>query len=205
MQLTLSCVRLYTKFNFMKNKIVILAALIGTFFITNSSAQSSLSKFQETAPRQNIYVELGGNGVAFNAMYESRLKKSADGIGFKAGLGGFTSAYEKVFTLPLGVNWLLTKDNKHFFEMGFGATFLHYEDKFDWGWPGGSYDPYPVDVAGLSIDAKNSVYGHMTLGYRRQPANGGIMWGVAVTPQFNENGFWPVWIGFKFGYSFARK
>ena len=70
----------------MKNKIVILATLIGTFFITNSSAQSSPSKFQEAAPRQNIYVELGGNGVAFNAMYESRLKKykvtSPDGIEF---------------------------------------------------------------------------------------------------------------------------
>ncbi len=189
----------------MQKQIVALVALVGTLFLTNSSAQTSSSKFLEAAPRQNIYVELGGNGVASNAMYESRLKKSADGIGFKAGVGGFTSFYEKVFTLPLGVNWLLTKDNKHFFEMGFGATFLHYEDKFDWGWPGGSYDPYPVDVAGLTIDAKNSVFGHMTLGYRRQPANGGIMWGVAVTPQFNENGFWPVWFGVKFGYSFARK
>ena len=194
----------------MQKQIVALVALVGTLFLTNSSAQTSSSKFLEAAPRQNIYVELGGNGIAFNAMYETRLKKSADGIGFKAGVGGFTSSYEKVFTLPLGVNWLLTKDNKHFFEMGFGATFLHYEDKFDWGrpgggWPGGSYDPYPVDVAGLTIDAKNSVFGHMTLGYRRQPANGGIMWGVAVTPQFNENGFWPVWFGVKFGYSFARK
>jgi hypothetical protein len=201
----LSCSRLYIKINFMQKQIVVIAALMGSFFITNSWAQSSLSKFQEVAPRQNIYVELGGNGVAFNAMYETRFKKAADGVGFKAGLGGFTSSYEKVFTLPLGVNWLLTKDNKHFFEMGFGATFLHYEDTYDWGWPGGGYEPYPVDVAGLTIDAKNSVYGHMTLGYRRQPASGGIMWGVAVTPQFNENGFWPVWIGFKFGYSFARK
>jgi hypothetical protein len=170
-----------------------------------SQAQGLPSKFPETTPRQNVYVELGGNGVAFNAMYESRFRKAADGAGLKVGLGGFTSSYEKVFTLPVGVNWLLTKDNKHFFEMGFGATFLHYEDTYDWGWPGGTYDPYPVDVAGLTIDAKNSVFGHLTLGYRRQPSTGGIMWGVAVTPQFNENGFWPVWFGLKFGYSFSRK
>ena len=170
-----------------------------------SQAQGLPSKFPEAAPRQNVYVELGGNGVAFNAMYESRFRKAADGAGLKVGLGGFTSSYEKVFTLPVGVNWLLTKDNKHFFEMGFGATFLHYEDTYDWGWPGGTYDPYPVDVAGLTIDAKNSVFGHLTLGYRRQPSTGGIMWGVAVTPQFNENGFWPVWFGVKFGYSFSRK
>ena len=180
---------------------VISAALINI----QLQAQGLPSKFPEAAPRQNVYVELGGNGVAFNAMYESRFRKAADGAGLKVGLGGFTSSYEKVFTLPVGVNWLLTKDNKHFFEMGFGATFLHYEDTYDWGWPGGTYDPYPVDVAGLTIDAKNSVFGHLTLGYRRQPSTGGIMWGVAVTPQFNENGFWPVWFGLKFGYSFSRK
>jgi hypothetical protein len=187
-------------------KIFIALFTIGSaLFSIQTQAQRLPSKFPEAAPRQNVYVELGGNGVAFNAMYESRFRKSADGAGLKVGLGGFTSSYEKVFTLPVGVNWLLTKDNKHFFEMGFGATFLHYEDKFDWGWPGGTYDPYPVDVAGLTIDAKNSVFGHLTLGYRRQPSTGGIMWGVAVTPQFNENGFWPVWFGLKFGYSFSRK
>lgn len=183
-----------------------------TLFIISASlisaqlqAQHLPSKFPEAAARQNVYVELGGNGIAFNAMYESRFRKAADGAGLKVGIGGFTSNYEKVFTLPVGVNWLLTKDNKHFFEMGFGATFLHYEDTYDWGWPGGTYEPYPVDIVGLTIDAKNSVFGHLTLGYRRQPSTGGIMWGVAVTPQFNQNGFWPVWFGLKFGYSFSRK
>ncbi len=191
----------------MKSTKTILALFVisATLMNIQLQAQGLPSKFPEAAPRQNVYVELGGNGVAFNAMYESRFRKAADGAGLKVGLGGFTSNYEKVFTLPVGVNWLLTKDNKHFFEMGFGATFLHYEDTYDWGWPGGTYDPYPVDVAGLTIDAKNSVFGHLTLGYRRQPSTGGIMWGVAVTPQFNENGFWPVWFGLKFGYSFSRK
>ena len=45
----------------------------------------------------------------------------------------------------------------------------------------------------------------MTLGYRRQPPTGGVTWGVAVTPQFNQNGFWPLWIGVKFGYSIVKK
>jgi len=185
--------------------ILALLAFSSTLISVQAKAQRLPSKFPEASPRQNVYVELGGNGVAFNAMYESRFHKAADGAGLKVGLGGFTSSYEKVFTLPVGVNWLLTKDNKHFFEMGFGATFLHYEDKFNWGYPRGTYDPYPIDVAGLTIDAKNSVFGHLTLGYRRQPSIGGIMWGVAVTPHFNENGFWPVWVGLKFGYSFSPK
>lgn len=176
-----------------------------TCALTTALAQNGQSKFPELRPRQNIYVELGGNGIAFNVMYETRLKKAADGIGIKAGLGGFSSSYEKVFTMPVGINWLLTKDNKHFFEAGAGLTFLHYDDSYDPWWPGGIYEPYPVDLGGLTVDKKNSVYGHLTLGYRRQPKNGGIMWGVALTPHFNENGFWPVWVGVKFGYSFARK
>ncbi len=186
-------------------RVISLALFLQSLFIISINAQEPESKFTERAPRQNIYVELGGNGVAFNVMYETRLNKRSDGIGLKAGLGGFSGSYEKVFTLPVGVNWLLTKDNKHFFEAGAGLTFLHYNDtyKYDPGWP--TIDPYPVYLAGLRIDKKNSVYGHMALGYRRQPKNGGITWGVALTPHFNQNGFWPVWFGFKFGYSFARK
>ena len=168
-------------------------------------AQNVLSKYPETKPRQNLYVELGGNGLAFTAVYESRLRKAADGMGVKFGLGGYTSDYEKVITLPVGFNWLLTKDNKHFFEMGVGATFLHYDTNDIWGWPGGTVDPYPLSIAGLNVTKKNSVISNFTMGYRRQPADGGIMWGVSVNPHLNNNGFWPVWFGFKFGYSFSRK
>ena len=80
-----------------------------TLFIISASlisaqlqAQHLPSKFPEAAARQNVYVELGGNGIAFNAMYESRFRKAADGAGLKVGIGGFTSNYEKVFTLPVG-------------------------------------------------------------------------------------------------------
>ncbi len=190
----------------MKSYPTTLVALFITILTVPGLSQQTGLKFPEAKPRQNIFVELGGNGIAFNAMYESRLRRSSDGMGFKVGLGGFTGTYTKVFTLPVGVNWLLSKDNKHFFEMGFGTTFLHYEDTYIDTWPGGTTtSPYPVDVVGLSVDQKNSVFGHLTLGYRRQPSAGGIMWGIAVTPHFNENGFWPVWFGIKFGYSFARK
>jgi hypothetical protein len=158
-------------------------------------------RFPEAKPRQNIYVELGGNGMAFNVVYESRLKAAADGAGFKIGAGGFSSSFENLFSVALGPNWLLSKDNKNFFEVGFGATYLHYD------WKDGFFsgDEYPIDVVGLTVDQRNSVYGHLALGYRRQPANGGITWGAAITPHFNQNGIWPLWVGFKFGYSFSRK
>lgn len=168
-------------------------------------AQQVVNKFKELGPRKNVYVELGGNGIAFNVMYESRFHKTSDGLGIKFGLGGFSSGDLKVFTFPVGLNWLLSKDNKNFFEMGLGATLLHYDDNYYWNWSNEPGRIYPVDVAGLNIYDKNSIFGHMTLGYRRQPTNGGITWGVAVTPQFNQHGFWPIWIGLKFGYSIVKK
>jgi hypothetical protein len=178
------------------------ASLVSSCF-NSSNAQTTTSKFPETKPRQNVYIELGGNGLAFTGIYETRLRKASDGVGMKIGLGGFTSDYEKVITAPVALNWLVTKDNKHFFEMGIGATFLHYENRDPWIWPS-PQGPYPSYIAGLKVTAKNSVVGNFTMGYRRQPSDGGIMWGVAVTPHLNNNGFWPIWFGVKFGYSFRR-
>jgi len=187
----------------MSNKVLL---LVVCFFLSFTvCAQQSVTKFEELAPRKNVYVELGGNGIAFNVMYESRFNKSSNGIGYKLGIGGFSGSSTKMVTIPVGLNWLLSKDNKNFFEMGFGATFLHYDEYYDWYWPDGSGNRYPTEVVGLTIDKKNSLFGHMTLGYRRQPPTGGITWGVAVTPQYNQNGFWPIWIGLKFGYSISKK
>jgi len=158
-------------------------------------------RFSESKPRKNIYVEVGGNGLAFNVVYETRVNKSADGFGIKIGAGGYSSSYENIFSVPLSGNWLISKDNKNYFELGFGATFLHYDDKAGYFYP--SYPEYPPDVIGLKINNRNSVYGHLALGYRHQPSKGGITWGVAITPHFNNNGFWPIWGGIKFGYSLA--
>jgi hypothetical protein len=187
----------------MSNKVLL--TVICFFLAFTVYAQQRVTKFEELTPRKNVYVELGGNGIAFNVMYESRFNKSSDGIGYKLGIGGFSGSSTKMVTIPVGLNWLLSKDNKNFFEMGFGATFLHYDENYDWYWPDGSVNRYPTEVVGLTVDNKNSLFGHMTLGYRRQPPTGGITWGVAVTPQYNQNGFWPIWIGVKFGYSIVKK
>lgn len=56
--------------------ITLLALTLPLLFVTHSNAQESESKFTERAPRQNVYVELGGNGIAFNVMYETRLHPS---------------------------------------------------------------------------------------------------------------------------------
>lgn len=187
-----------------------------TLFITATAAwsQNTPSSTAETTPRKNLFIEVGGNAMAFNVVGETRFKPGAGGWGIKVGAGGYATSYEKLITVPVQLNYLASRNDRDFFEAGIGAGFLHYSD--DWsnsssyttvgpnGQPIIVTQTYKDEVLNMELDSKNSVYGNMTLGYRRQPRDGGIMWGVALTPHFNQNGFWPVWVGLKLGYSFKK-
>lgn len=187
-----------------------------TSFIVAATAwsQSNLSNITETAPRKNLFVEVGGNGIAFNVVGETRFKPGPGGWGIKLGAGGYATSYEKLITVPVQLNYLASRNGRDFFEAGIGAGFLHYDDGYNNSYSYTTYGPngqpilvtetYKDEVINLELNSKNSVYGNMTLGYRRQPRDGGIMWGVALTPHFNQNTFWPVWVGLKLGYSFKK-
>lgn len=156
---------------------------------------------------KSAFVELGGAGLPFSFNYDTRFKSGAQtGIGGRIGIGGFAVEDEKMLTVPVQVNWLFGKQ-KSFFELGIGATYLHYQ--------GFEYQEYICDVntcrpsgkiyAGdflLPISNVNSLMGTMTFGYRRIPVGGGFMWKAAITPVFNDNGFWPLWAGVGVGYKF---
>lgn len=132
---------------------------------------------------KSIYVELGGPGLAsFN--YDMRLSGKNDGIGGRIGIGGFTVDGETVTFIPLGANYLLGKDNKNYFEFGGGVTFVSYKSNFNGD---GNF---------------RSNFGHLTLGYRLQPAKGGFLFRAAVTPVFGSGFFLPYFVGVSLGYAF---
>lgn len=189
--------------------------LLFVALFTSLYATAQTSNTTETTPRKNLFIEVGGNGIAFNVVGETRFKPGPGGWGVKLGAGGFSTPYgERLFTVPLQLNYLASRNGRDFFEAGLGAGFLHYTDGYDNTYtyqrlgPNGQLitvtETYKDELINLELDKKNSVYGNMTLGYRRQPRDGGIMWGVALTPHFNQNGFWPVWVGLKLGYSFKK-
>jgi hypothetical protein len=45
-------------------------------------------------------------------------------------------------------------------------------------------------------------FGHLTFGYRLQPADGGFTFRAAVVPIFGQGGFVPYYAGLSFGYKF---
>ena len=141
------------------------------------------------------YVELGGAGIA-SINYDMRVMKKNDGLGFRVGIGGFSindgSYKTTALFVPVGLNYLLGKDNKHFFELGAGATFVSLKEKNTFN------DPYYQNTN----DKFNSTFGHLYFGYRVQPEDGGFLFRAGLTPIFGKGYFVPYWAGVSFGYAF---
>ena len=129
------------------------------------------------------YVELGGPGLAsFN--FDTRFAPKEDGIGGRVGIGGFSLDGESVIFVPIGLNYLLGKDTKNYFEIGGGVT--------------------PV-FAKSSLDDDNfsTTFGHILFGYRMQPKEGGFLFRAFISPVFGSGFFIPYYGGVSFGYKFG--
>lgn len=151
-------------------KLITLMAL--TLVITN------LAKAQAA-----VFFELGGPGIAsFN--FDTRFTGRNDGIGGRIGVGGFHIDDEGAVFVPVGLNYLIGKDTKHFFEVGAGFTYVDYSS----------------DVNDDGIFTSN--FGHLTFGYRMQPKTSGFSFRAAIVPIFNKHGFLPYYAGVSFGFKF---
>lgn len=158
-------------------KIVI---LVITVICVAMSAQAQKNT-EGTAPAKAMFFELGGPGLAsFN--YDMRFTRSEKGIGGRVGIGGFSIDGEGAVFLPIGLNYLMGKDNKNYFELGAGVT--------------------PVFGVGDASGDFSSTFGHLNFGYRRQPKEGGFFFRAAVNPVFGNGFFWTYYGGVAFGYKF---
>lgn len=200
----------------MKNIFTIVVLM---FLASSINAQVASSvKAQDALPTQSVYLELGGAGLIYSFNYDFRFNNQRmDGWGMRVGAGGYgRSSNEFFFSLPMMVNKLYGR-GPHYFEMGFGMTLFTFdENSFSNGdnyCVSGSFDAngnYICDSYSdnssyqliLPIDNVPSVMGTMSFGYRRVPENGGFTWKANVTPVFNNHGFWPLFVGFGFGYAF---
>lgn len=168
---------------------------------------------EELPKTKSIYVELGGAGLPYSFNYDFRFDKSRlDSWGLRVGIGGYATNAASFFSAPIMANKLYGK-GPHYFEMGFGLTFFAFEDKYDdFYCIDGYFDSdgfYVCDSFGdenysfiLDVNSSPNLMGTLNFGYRRIPTDGGFMWKVNLNPIFNNNGFWPLWVGLGFGYAF---
>jgi hypothetical protein len=158
-------------FLYSMKKIIMLLA-IATFANNNNL-------FSQVA--QCFFAELGGPGLA-SINYDTRLTKKDDGIGLRLGLGGLSVDYESVILVPIGVNYLLGNDKKHYFELGANITI--------------------ASASNGSSGTFTSSFGTLNMGYRLQPLAGGFMFRASINPIFTNSGFFPFYAGISFGYKF---
>jgi hypothetical protein len=134
-----------------------------------------------SAQAKSVYFELGGPGLA-SINFDTRFSKSEAGLGGRIGVGGFSVDGEGVVFVPIGLNYLLGKDSKNYFELGAGVT--------------------PVLGTGDTDDNFSTTFGHLLFGYRMQPANGGFTFRAFINPVFGSGFFVPYYGGVSFGYKF---
>lgn len=168
----------------MKKAVLASAAL---FTLLTATAQYK-NNDNAGGPAKAVFFELGGPGLA-SLNYDMRFTKSESGIGGRIGVGGFSigtgTERATVVFIPVGINYLLGKDGKNYFEVGGGVTPVIANSNSSTG-----------------SDNFSSTFGHLNLGYRLQPADGGFFFRAAINPVFGKGFFWPYYGGVSFGYKF---
>ncbi len=149
--------------------------------ITSLTIMSSLHA-QKAASA--IFFELGGPGLA-SLNYDMRFQKKEDGLGFRVGFGGFSIDGVSVVTVPVGLTYLLGKDEKNYFEIGGGVTYVNAKE-----------------TVTNDNETFGGTFGHLNFGYRMAPKNGGFFFRAAINPIFGQGGFVPFYGGIAFGYKF---
>ncbi|MGI8634514.1 MAG: hypothetical protein ACR2KZ_03825 [Segetibacter sp.] len=156
------------------------ALLLAAFFATSySNAQQPVNIH---GPAKVVYAEIGGPGL-LSINYDMSPTNANDGFGFRAGFGGWSLKDSKLVLVPLGINYITSKNERDFFEAGAGATIVSNSNK---------------DASG----AFRRSFGFLNLGYRKQPAEGGYFFKVNLVPVFGNGFFWPYYAGVGFGYAF---
>lgn len=160
----------------------IFLSLISCLFFSVISLSQSLDGGGSSA--KVVYLEGGAPGW-LSVNYDMRLGKTDDGLGFRVGVGGWSVKKSTRLYVPVGLNWLTSKNQLDYFEAGAGFTFVN------------NSSAEPGDTGPF----KKS-FGFLSLGYRKQPADGGFFWKAALVPIFGEGFFVPYAVGAGLGYTF---
>ena len=166
----------------MKKAILLSAGLFAVLFF------SRRAHAQEYA-RHSVYVEAGGNALAYSINYDRKFTDNISGrLGFMIAGGESeepTNDQIGVAILPVMANYLVGSGS-HRLELGAGPVLM---------------------VAGASTEEFGSISGAgfagvtTTFGYRYQPVEGGINFRIGLMP-FYSDGRPQLWGGLSLGYGF---
>jgi hypothetical protein len=162
----------------MKKTLGLLSAALLSGFLSTAQTTESYA-----GPAKVVYAEIGGPGhLSIN--YDMRLSNKKDGIGFRAGFGGWSVENSRLIWIPLGLNYITSHNNRDYFEAGAGGTIVSNSKENP------SRNPF------------QRPFGWISLGYRKQPAEGGYFFKASLVPVFGSGFFVPYYAGVGVGFAF---
>jgi len=166
-------------------------------FLSSTTFAQTITLNLPTKPMSSIYLEAGGAGLSYSVNFDSRFK-GENGWGWRGGLSYISRTDDlKMYSVPFQINYLLgTRTN--FLELGAGVTYFYLDDYLYYNSGFSSSDESEFI---LPVKTRGDLMATFTFGFRHQPRNG-IMYRLAITPIANRSGFWPLFAGLSFGYSF---
>jgi hypothetical protein len=161
-------------------------------FIFSVTAMFIFFSLKSNAQAKAVFFEIGGPGLA-SINYDMRFTKSESGFGGRIGIGGYSltisssdNIRSSAIFFPVGINYIMGKDERNYFEIGAGITPVIISSSGD----------------GRNSDNFSSTFGHLNFGYRLQPKNGGFFFRATINPIFGSGYFIPYYGGISFGYKF---
>jgi len=144
----------------------------------------------------DVFFEAFGSGLLYSVNYERIIDKW--NVGIRGGFSYFTYPVSKygqsgnltLVSFPVLASYYYGLWHSHFVQLGLGATIL--------------YTGVATDSQGVKFDAERSGAGlaaSAVVGYRYEPRDGGVSFGVGFTPLVRASKFLP-WGGANVGYAF---
>ncbi len=143
---------------------------------------------------KSVFLELAGNGGGVSINFDSRFYKSEKGLGYRVGIGlippsvSFFTSTPTIWTLPVGVNYLIG-GGRHYFESGLGITYYYFSGTTS-------------DFWGINENDKGSgILFFPSAGYRYAPPGKAFQGRIFASPVINSEGanfWWGLSVGIKF-------
>ena len=157
----------------MRVLLVPLLLFAGTYTV-HPNPLTKKQSVQDSTRARSVYVEYGGPSAIYSVTYDTRLARTNNGWGVRAGVGFLPIREINNFMLPVQVNYLVGKI-RHFFEVGAGATYFYGDMSSSWFGPS---------------EEGSMVLGTLSTSYRYQPLSLGITARIGLTGlagSFNDN------------------
>lgn len=143
---------------------------------------------QQNEIPQSIFAEGLGSGIFYSFNFDTRFTPDPNGWGGRIGLGYTAADGDRIYTVPLVINYLFGK-KKSFLEFGAGVTFIGLNDRTN------------TNFSSNFVNVESGAIGTLAIGYRRVSTSG-FTFRAGLTPLLGnvlEEYFWPQ---LSIGYSF---